>query len=65
MTNLFVIQQFLRLWTNCECFILWYTDKEESWMKLAKNTEPLVWELEQQLAFKTMVNTFMAAPGLG
>jgi hypothetical protein len=34
-------------------------------MKLAKNTEPLVWELEQQLAFKTMVNTFMAAPGLG
>jgi len=33
-------------------------------MRLAKNNARLVWEPEQQLAFETMVNTFMAAPGL-
>jgi len=64
LNNLFKVQQFLGFCNYYRRYIPKYSDKAEPVTRLTKNDEPFKWEVEQQLAFETMVTTFTTAPVL-
>jgi len=61
LNNLFEVQQFLRFSNYYRQFIPKYSEKAEPLTRLTKKDEPFIWEVEQQLAFETMVTTFTTA----
>jgi len=58
------VKQFLGFCNYYRLFILKYSEEVEPLTRLTKKDEPLVWELEQQLACETMLTTFTMAPPL-
>jgi len=64
LNNLFEVQQFLEFCNYYRRYIPKYSEKAEPLTRLTKKDEPFVWELEQQLAFETIVTAFTTAPAL-
>jgi len=64
LNNLFEVQQFLGYCNYYRGFIPKYSEKAEPLTKLTKKDEPLVWESEQQWAFKAIITAFTTAPAL-
>jgi len=62
LNTLFSIQQFFGFCNNYQHIIPKYSKKAEFLTRLTKKDAPFVWELEQQLAYKVMVNAFMTVP---
>jgi len=64
LNNLFGLQQFPGFCNYYWRFIPKYSEKAEPLTRLTKKDEPIVWEAEQQLAFKALLTAFTMAPVL-
>jgi hypothetical protein len=64
LNTFFEVQQFLGFCNYYQWFIPKYSEKAEPLTRLTKKDEPFLWELEQQLAFETMITTYKLALAL-
>jgi len=64
LNNLFEVQPFLGFCNYYRRFIPKYSEKAEPLTQFTKKHEPFIWELEQQLAFETIITAFTTAPAL-
>jgi len=62
--NVFEVQHILVFCNYYRQFISKYSEEPEQFTRSMKKDEPFLWELEQQLAFETMISAFTRAPAL-
>jgi len=64
LKNIFEVPVFLGFCNYYRLFIPKYSNKAEPLTRLTMKGELFVWELEQQLAFETIITPFTTAPAL-